>query len=178
MAGYGAAPLTHSGIAADATRKVEAVVPTRSGAIGFNKHNGTALAGDVLRFRVTFSERVHARGTPAPLLEFNQGSTVIVERRAAHAGRSSGNGLLFDYTVAAGDSPDTYTFFLDTIEGGSIVDDAGNAFVPVGGRSGSVTVNGSQTSTGNDVNPLVTSLAFSGSPPDGGAYLVGRRDRG
>ena len=151
--------------------RVDAVRPTRNGSFGFNKTNGTALAGDVLRYTVNFSEPVFARGTPAPQIEIRQGSSVTGTRQAAYAGRSGTNVMRFDYTVAAGDRGDRTLFRTSIITGGSIVDAAGNAFLPeLASSFFTVSVDGSRTSTGDNVAPLLRSLAFTGTRPAGGSY--------
>ena len=104
-----AASLAYGGRAADASRKVDAVAPTRSGSIAFNKANGSAGRGDELRFTVTFSEPVDVTGTPAVSLELTKGGATR-HLLAGHAGRTGARALIFSHTVAMGDSGDTALF--------------------------------------------------------------------
>ena len=156
----GSAVLAYGGRAADASRKVDAVAPTRSGSIAFNKSNGTARSGDELRFTVTFSEPVHVTGTPTVNLRFIKGQ-ITNHRKAGYAGRTGARELVFSYSVVLGDSGDNVVFSLSGLADGSIVDAVGNSFVSAGGSgSWSVTVDGTQQGT-DDVGPLVKSLALS-----------------
>ena len=155
----GAATLAYGGRAADGSRKVDAVAPTRSGSIAFNKANGSAGRGDELRFTVTFSEPVDVTGTPTVNLDLTKtGSTKFLV--AGYAGRTGARALVFSHTVAMGNSADTALFSLSDIAGGSIVDGVGNAFVPAGSGTWLVTVDGSKQGT-DDAGPLVKSLALS-----------------
>ena len=179
----GIAVRTHTGLAADAARKVEAVAPTAT-ALDFDKEGRTALRGDELRFTVTFSEPVFVTGTPGVKLELTvvkPGPDDVKTVRAAYAGRMGARKLVFAYPVAEGDEATRVTFSLRDIANGSVVDRAGNAFAPVGAFNFLLTVDGTRTSTGDTDAPTLQSLTFAGAAPrdadaDGDADTYGPGD--
>jgi hypothetical protein len=91
--------------------------------------NGIYKAGDVIAIQVAFSESVTVTGTPKLLM-----ATGGVDHAAVYQSGSGSNVLSFQYTVQQGD----FSSDLDTtgtlalqLNGGSILDAAGNAAVPV-----------------------------------------------
>ena len=174
----GRALFTHPFLAADAARKVDTVAPKATGG-AFVTTSGTASGGafglgDVIRVKVVFDEAVWVSGTP--VIQLGIGSD---NRQSAYVSGSGTTELLFDYAVQASDRRNSGQFLNlrffslgnPTLTGGTIEDGAGNAAVrlpPVANRIVQgplhVLVNGS-LSAGDNVGPLVTGVAFSGSAP-------------
>lgn len=118
-------PSGSSNLPGTGTYVVDSTPPTISN-VTSSKANGSYKAGEVIPITVTFSETVTVTGTPRLTLETGDTDTVV--------SYSSGSGsptLIFNYTVASGNTSadlDYATTSLD-LNGGTIVDAAGNAAV-------------------------------------------------
>ena len=127
--------LTHGAVAADSDFKVDAVVPTVS-SIAITSDPGdddTYGAGDRIEVTVTFSENVSVPdvtrsdlpGTHRPQLELDVGG----EARIADYQNQGGAGVVFGYSVRAGDSDENGIAIGASklwLNGGVIEDAAGN----------------------------------------------------
>ena len=127
------ATLTHDALAADSGHKVDGsdtVAPTVSSiaVTSFPGDDNTYGTGDTIRIAVTFSEDVTVTGTPQLELEFyDQGSSNKLADYSSS--NSSGANVVFEYTVAVGDSAsDGLAIEADklTLNGGTIQDPSGN----------------------------------------------------
>ena len=137
------AVLTHSAVGADSDFKVDAVVPTVSSIVITSDPGGddTYGAGDRIEVTVTFSEvvevwRVTRSDMPGerwPQLELDVGG----EARMADYQNQGGAGVVFGYSVRAGDSDENGIVIGAnklSLNGGAILDEAGN--YPVGAGIG------------------------------------------
>ena len=174
----GAAALAHAGLAGDAAHRVDAVRPTIE---AIRVTNPSVLeAGDVLRYRLEFSEPVFSTGSGEFQLTLVKDGPNLT-RSAVYAGRLDDRTLAFDYTVASSDS--ATQILLDTmlpLSNGRIVDAVGHEYrVSEAVHTLSVTVDGS-TQGADSVAPVVGSIAFAGAAPhdvngdgDGDTYRQG-----
>ena len=127
------ATLTHDALAADSGHKVDGtdtVAPTISSiaVTSFPGDDNTYGTGDTIRIAVTFSEDVAVTGTPQLELEFyDQGSSNKLADYSSS--NSSGARVVFEYTVAVGDSAsDGLAIEANklTLNDGTIQDPSGN----------------------------------------------------
>ena len=127
------ATLTHDALAADSGHKVDGsdtVAPTISSiaVTSFPGDDNTYGTGDTIRIAVTFSEDVTVTGTPQLELEFyDQGSSNKLADYSSS--NSSGASVVFEYTVAVGDSAsDGLAIEANklTLNDGTIQDPSGN----------------------------------------------------
>jgi hypothetical protein len=118
--------------------------------------NGTYGIGALVDVTVTFSEPVVVQGTPGLLLRLGAALT----RPARYTSGSGSASLTFTYTVQAGDSSTDLDYASAdalVLDGGSILDSAGNAAVltlPPPGASGSL--GASKALVVDGVAPIVT----------------------
>ena len=127
------ATLTHDALAADSGHKVDGsdtVAPTVSSiaVTSFPSDGNTYGTGDTIRIAVTFSEDVTVTGTPQLELEFyGEGSANKLADYSSS--NSSGANVVFEYTVAVGDSA-TDGLAIEanklTLNDGTIQDPSGN----------------------------------------------------
>ncbi|NBU42055.1 MAG: cadherin repeat domain-containing protein, partial [Planctomycetia bacterium] len=144
---------------------IDASAPRVTGSVGLPPR-GTYRAGDVLSFRVSFSENVVVTG--APQLEVRIGQRT---RQAAYAGGSGGQQLTFEYIVVAGDATVgrrgiTVGRSITASGGATIADAAGNAakLQLAGPFAAQITVDGS-TASASGVQPRsqrTRAAAFAG----------------
>jgi hypothetical protein len=127
--------------------RIDSSAPRATGAVGLPPR-GTYRAGDVLSFRVNFSEDVVVTGTPR--LEVRIGQQV---RQATYASGSGGRQVTFEYVVAAGDATAgrrgiTVGRSITASGGATIADAAGNAarLQLAGPYAAQITVDGSAAS--------------------------------
>lgn len=101
---------------------VEAIPPAVTAVVP--PANGTYRPGDVIALLLRFSEPVDVVGVPSLTLTIGS-----VKRQAVFVGKAAGDGLLFEYQVAAGDQRDSNGIGLAgtiVLNGGSIRDAVGN----------------------------------------------------
>jgi hypothetical protein len=91
------ANLTHTALAMDATRKVDAVIPTVSNT-EFTSSAKTYVSGDDINVTYTFSENVTVTGTPQTTIKVGTN-----DKTATYVSGSGTTALVFKYTVVAGD---------------------------------------------------------------------------
>ena len=106
------------------TIAIDTLAPTVTG-VTSSTANGTYKAGDVVSVQVNFSEAVSVTGTPQITLE-----TGTADRVVNYASGSGSSALNFTYTVQAGDTSADLDYLGTTaltLNGGTIIDAAGNA---------------------------------------------------
>ncbi|MEY4164391.1 MAG: hypothetical protein RL419_233, partial [Actinomycetota bacterium] len=131
-----AATLTHSAVSTQSAHKVDGNVPTISN-VTSSTSDGTVAVGGTVSIQVTFTEVVTVSGTPQLTLE--TGST---DRAVNYSSGSGTDTLTFVYTVQAGDSSSDLDYASTSalaLNGGSIVDAAGNAATLTLASPGAVT---------------------------------------
>lgn len=134
---------------ADAT--APAITSIAASGIGIAAGSGQLNAGDVVTLTVEMSETVTVTGTP--ILTLNDGGT------AAYTGGSGTSTLTFSYTVQSGqNTPDLAIANFD-LNGGSVVDGAGNSAV----LTGAANYNPAGTLVVDTTAASVTSIVASGS---------------
>ena len=105
------------------TLQVDTIAPTISSIVasgsGLSAGGGTVGVGSVVIFTVDMSEMVKVKGTPS--LSLSDGGI------ATYTGGSGTSSLVFSYVVAPGESTPDLTITGLNLNGGSIVDGAGNA---------------------------------------------------
>ena len=168
----GTATLAHDGLAADAARKVDGVAP-REPDVSTNAGGGTDAGrfyrGETLRITVTFSEPVSVSGTPR--FPFQAGAELVPRvLRADYAGRGGERALLFDHVAREEDSGELVYWVWVDVDGGAIVDAAGNAYAAPSDLAitpvfSGIEFDGSRTGAGDTVGPAVRAVAFAGAAP-------------
>ena len=167
----GTATLAHDGLAADASRRVDAVAPRLSGDIAVNAPpqspggHPTFFRGDVIRLTARFTEAVTVSGTPSVALTI--GPLYLF---AAYQGKAGTDTLVFEHEVASRDvDTDGLAYSPHVQASGSVIRDAaGNAYTePLRrGRTTGPRVDGSQDGAGmQDLAPALRSVAFDGAAP-------------
>ena len=193
----GQARRTHTGLAADAARKVDTVAPKVTGG-AFVTTSGSATdgafgLGDVIRVKAVFNKAVWVSGTLEIRLRIGNHN-----RQAAYVSGSGTSELLFDYAVQA-DDRGSFTKALNIrlnfghtavplLTGGTIEGGAGLAAarVPADPNKQSIQAPNSMevdgSLTGSDTfAPVLQSVAFAGAAPhdadeDGDADTYGPGD--
>jgi hypothetical protein len=123
-----AATLTFSAVSDNASYLVDTTAPTVSSVLitsATGIQNSTLNAGDVVSVTVSMDEAVTVTGTPQ--LSLNVGGST---RTATYSSGSGTSALIFQYTIAAGDTdPDGISIGANSLalNGGTINDAAGNA---------------------------------------------------
>ncbi len=122
--------------------------------------------GDIIRVAVTFSGSVIVSGAPQIAVKVGN-----AERQAAYSSGSGNSKLVFEYTVASGDS-DTDGIEIQankfTLNSGSITGDGGNALTAL--THTAVSADGSRKV--DTTAPAIASVAFEGSAPVSSYYKV------
>ena len=164
------ATLTHSGVADNASHKVDTVRPFIV-VNGVTIANGTIAVGKKIRANVIFNEPVTVTGTP--LLTLTIGSA----RRPSSYESGTGtikDPLVFAYTVAAGDSaPDGIAIAANALQlnGGSIKDNAGNAAEDTDLEHAEVAADRSRRI--DAVKPTVSRISIVSDPGTDQTYVAG-----
>jgi hypothetical protein len=141
----------------DTGLQVDANTPTVTSVVG-NPKTGDLATGATVDITLNMSEAVTVSGAPALLL--NDGDIATYA-----AGQSTATGLVFDYTVLAGDTTSALAVTGVDLEGAVIVDLAGNA----ANLSGAAATVGPMIDT---TAPIVTKVAVS---PGTGVEGVGAK---
>ena len=125
-AGGNIAPLTHAAIPAQSSHTVDTTAPEIvSDGITITSTDAPYIADEVIQATVTFTENVTVTGTPQLTLQIGNAT-----KTASYASGTGTTALVFEYTVAAGDTDaDGISIAANAIalNSGTIEDAAGNA---------------------------------------------------
>ena len=125
--------------------------------------HGTFFAGDVIRVTATFSEPVRVDlSVGRPYVEIGIG---VYYKQAFYAGKGGPSQIVFEYTVAAGDSDTDGLRFRVRIRDADIRDAAGHELLtpPASTPTTELRVDGSQAGGTDAAGPVIGSLAFAGA---------------
>ena len=165
-----AATLTHTALAAQASHKVDTTAPTVSSIAITSTANSSNIyaAGEKVQATVTFDENVNVTGTPQLTLKIGDS-----EKTASYTSGTSTTKLVFEYTVASGDT-DTDGVSIAAnklaLNSGTIKDTAGNA------ATLTHTALAAQASHKVDTTaPTVSSIAITSTANSSNIYAAGEK---
>ena len=123
----------------------------------------TYKVGDTLQATVSFSESVNVTGTPQLTLTIGSASRIANYQRGNDTAA-----LIFDYTVAAGDT-DTNGISVSTLSG-TITDAAGNAAILTG-----ASLSDQPSHKVDTTAPSITAIAITSTPGSQNTYQTGEK---
>ena len=162
-----AATLTHSALGTQADHKIDGIVPAvaATNGLAITSTGAPYSVDEKVQATVTFSESVTVTGTPQLTLKIGDS-----EKTANYTSGSGSKKLIFEYTVAAGDS-DTDGI---EIEKDKLANNGGSTLKDVAGNAATLTHAALTTQTSHKVDttkPTVSSVAIK-SPTTNDYYQV------
>ena len=165
-----AATLTYNALSAQASHKVDGTVPAINGIAitSTPTSNNTYKTGDKVQVRVAFTENMVVTDTPQLALQIGTAT-----KNANYASGSGTAALVFEYTVAAGDTDaDGISIGADalTLNGGTIKDTTGSAAVLT---HTAVSDNSSHQVDGIQPNIVSKGIELTSTPTSNSMYTAG-----